>query len=193
MSVQILKQGLIKADGYSNPNLFNWNDSGNNIITLDTYQNTGSFTQFFNCLVIDPSTTVGTKYTISFWARSPNGTTSINLYNSNSNPRYFYFNAGTLTSNLGSEWQQFTYTFTNQDRGSGLEGQYSKRIEIYMANQIGGQIKNVKIEEGEKATFWIPASTENIYVGSICGFSELGGDTVRIGTNCIESNEFIEF
>ena len=80
MSVSISKQGIVSASGGVNPNLFSWNNKGCSEIVLNNYQNTGSFTQFTNCLTFDSSTTVGTTYTISFWAKSPNGTTALNVY-----------------------------------------------------------------------------------------------------------------
>lgn len=194
MGVNISQQGVVKASGDGvNPNLFNWNNKGNKVITLNTYQNVGSFTQFSNCLIFDPSTTIGTQYTISFFAKSPNGTTSLKLYNSNSSPRYFYFNTVVLTNSLDSEWQFFTCTFTNRDRGSGSEAaNICRRIEIYCEAQIGCQVKNIKIEQGSVATPWVPASTDPIYVGDSCGFTEIGATQCSFGQNYIIANELIE-
>lgn len=167
--IKEISKGLIAHypldnNGLGNENLFSYQNKGASPITLNTYQNTGSFTQFSNILSFDPSTTVGEKYTISLWARSPNGTTSLQLYNSNSNPRYFYFST-TLTSNLGTEWEYFTFTFTNNDRGSGSVP-ISNRIEIYMSQKTGGQVKMIKIEKGEKATPWCVGSGDSSYVNS---------------------------
>lgn len=193
MSVNITQQGIVNASGNVNKNLFSWNNRGATEITLNNYQNTGSFTQFSNCLTFDSSTTVGTKYTISFWARSVNGTTALYLYNSNSTPRYFYFST-TLTSSLGADWQYFTYTFTNADRGSGTTtASVCNRIEIYMPSQMGGQVKEIKIEQGEVATSWVPASTDSSYTGDTCGFTELGGNICKIGEECVTATEFIEW
>ena len=165
--VKELSKGLVchypLNDIKGQENLFNWGNKGNEIITLNNYQNTGSFTQFTNCLTFDAKDTVGTTYTISFWAKSPNGTTSLLLYNNNSTPRYFYFST-TLTTSLNNEWQYFTYTFTNQDRGSGTTTASTyNRIEIYMPSQMGGQVKLIKIEEGNKATIWSPAPSDIYY------------------------------
>jgi hypothetical protein len=184
-----MKEGLVKASGNVNKNLFSWNNRGATEITLNNYQNTGSFTQFNNCLTFDPSTKIGTKYTISLWARSVNGTTKLQLYNANSTPRYFYFST-VLTESLGADWQYFTYTFTNQDRGS---GNILNRIEIYMPSQMGGQVKEIKIEQGEVATPWVPASTDSSYTGDTCGFTELGGNICKIGEECISATNFIEW
>ena len=166
--VKELSKGLVCHYPLNNnagqENLFNWGNKGNKIITLNDYRNTGSFTQFSGCLTFDAKDTVGTTYTISFWAKSPNGTTSLLLYNNNSTPRYFYFSPTTLTTSLNNEWQYFTYTFINQDRGSGTTTASTyNRIEIYMPSQMGGQVKLIKIEEGEKATSWSPAPSDAYY------------------------------
>lgn len=123
-------------------------------IVLPAYQNTGSFKQFNNCLTINPAEYVGEQFTISFYAKSPNGTTQLQVYNSNGDPRYFYFNA-TLDTALGDTWKYYTYTFTNIDR-SQFTAIYN-RIEIYAPNQMGVLVKKIKIEKGNKATDWTPA------------------------------------
>lgn len=194
MSINLTQQGIFNASGDVNPNLFTWQNKGNTPITLANYQNTGSFTQFTNCLTFDPSTTVGKKYTISFWACSPNGTTTLQLYNNNSTPRYFYFAPVTLDSALNTEWKYFKYTITNQDRGSGNVA-LSNRIEIYMANKMGGQVKEIKIEEGEAATPWVAAASDNMYVGDIHGFSEVSDlmPNAKLYTNIIQASNFIEW
>lgn len=189
----ITQQGIVNASGQVNPNLFSWSNKGASVITLNNYNNTGSFTQFTNCLTFDASTTIGTTYTVSFWASSPNGTTALHVYNSNGSPRYFNFSTK-LTNNLGTEWQYFTYTFTNTDKGSGsTTASVVNRIEIYMPSQMGGQVKEIKIEEGSVATPWVPASTDSSYAGDICGFTELGGNICSIGEQCITANQFIEW
>lgn len=127
-----------------------------NEIQLRDYNNVGSFTQFKDCLTFDPSETIGEEYTISFWAKSPNGETPLSLYNSNGNPRYFNFNVR-LTSTLGTEWEHFAYTFTNADKGEDYTGTEYNRIEIYAAKQMGVLVKKIKVEKGNKATDWAPA------------------------------------
>ena len=166
LEIKHIAQGLIlhyplNRGGFGQENLFNWSNNATGI-TLNDYQNVGSFTQFTNSLSFDPSTTVGKKYTISFWAKSPNGTTSLLLYNSNSKPKYFNFST-TLTSNLGTEWQFFKYIVTNtQYTGSDASTNTSiwKRIEIYAPNKMKVQVKQIKVEEGEAATPWCPNSSD---------------------------------
>ena len=128
---------------------------GEEIITLGDYKGVGSFTQFYNKLSFDPSQTAGERYIISLYARSPNGETEFIIYNDNNNPRYFRFyrNFGTI----GTEWLYCTYTFVNRDRGDTYSSTYSNCIEIYAPSQLGVQVKNIKIEKGNKAADWTPA------------------------------------
>lgn len=165
--VKEISKGLVchyTLNSYSGrENLFNWQNKGSDVIVLNDYQNTGSFTQFTNSLTFDPSTTVGQKYTVSFWARSPRGTTKLQLYNNNTSPRYFRFST-VLTNNLGTEWQFFTYTFTNNDAGSGNESaSICRRIEIYMPSQMKGEVKLIKVEQGDSATIWSPSPSDSHY------------------------------
>lgn len=193
MEVKQISQGLVlhyplNREGWGQENLFNWSNNAT-CITLNDYRNKGSFTQFTNSLTFDPSTTVGKKYTISFWAKSPNGTTSLLLYNNNGKPKYFNFST-TLTSNLGTEWQFFKYTITNtQYTGSDASTNTSvwKRIEIYAPNQMKVQVKQIKVEEGEVATPWCPNSSDTLATTmGLDGTTEY--DTSGFGNNGIKNN-----
>ena len=123
-------------------------------LTLNNYGDTGSFTQFRGYFTFDPAEYVNKEFTISFYAKSPNGSTALQLYNSNDNPRYFYF-WKQLDNNLNNEWKYYTYTFTNIDRG--VDFHIDNKIEIYAPQQMGVMVKQIKIEEGNKATSWTPA------------------------------------
>lgn len=127
---------------------------GDQEITLYAYQGVGSFTQFFN-LTMDAAEYVGEKFTISLYAKSPNGLTQLRLYNRNGDPRYFFFDT-TLDNALGIEWKYYTFTFTNLDRGSSFSSTYN-RIELYAPSQKGVLVKKIKVEKGTKATDWTPA------------------------------------
>ena len=135
-------------------NLFKGNDE--NEFELDGYQYVGGFTQFRDRLTFNPCETIGETYTISLWAKSPNGPTELAIYNNNSNPRHFFFYK-VLTSSLGTEWEYFTYTFTNLDRGDTFADTLCNRIEIYAKDQLGVLIKKIKVEKGNRATDWTPA------------------------------------
>ena len=128
--------------------------SAREAITLDTYQSVGSFSQFYGCLTFDPAEYVGESFTVSFWARSPNGTTPLQVYNRNGNPRYFRFEA-TLDPSLGTEWRHYAHTFVNRDFGDSCPT--CSRIEIYASAKTGVQVREIKVERGNVATDWTPA------------------------------------
>lgn len=130
---------------------------GEEEIQLNDYQNTGSFTQFDGKLTFNPCETVGETYTISFWAKSPNGSTPLYVCNQNGNARHFYFERTTLTNSLGTEWEYFKTTIRNADRGESYADSTCNRIEIYAANKMGVLVKKIKVEKGDKATDWTPA------------------------------------
>jgi len=176
--VKLISQGLVAHYQLNSlngqENLFTWQNKGDSVITLGNYSSVGSFTQFSNSLTFDPSTTVGQKYTISFWARSPNGKTDLRIYNQNGSPRYFKFTSVTLTTDLNTEWQYFTHTVTNSDAGSGdTTDAKCRRIEIYAPSKMGVQVKKIKVENGEIATIWSPAPSDSHY-------SDLGYDDTTV-------------
>lgn len=128
-----------------------------NEIELAAYQDVGSFSQFKNCLTFNPCETVGETYTISFWAKSPNGSTPLSIYNQNGQPRHFYFGRVQLTADLGDEWEYFTHTLENVDMGDTYTDDNCNRLEFYASNQMGVLIKKIKVEKGNVATDWTPA------------------------------------
>lgn len=134
-------------------------------VRLLDYQGVGGFTQFSQRLTFDPSETVGETYTISFYAKSPNGVTALRLYNQNNNPRYLYFST-VLDEALGNEWKYYTYTFTNTDRGESFDATNSNRIEIYAPSQLGVLVKKIKVEKGNTATDFSPAPEDIIAASS---------------------------
>ena len=87
-------------------NLFKGYPKFDQEIVIPTYTVTdppGSFGVFYN-ITIDPAKYVGKQFTISFWAKSPNGNTALRVYNTNGNPRYFYFGHDVDTA-LGNTWK----------------------------------------------------------------------------------------
>lgn len=136
-------------------NLFSGYDDSE--IQLNDYQGVGGFTQFHNRLTFNPCETVGETYTISFWAKSPNGPTPITVYNQNGQPRHFYFGRASFPNQLTDEWQYFTHTVTNTDRGETYDDSVCNRIEIYASGQLGVLVKKIKVERGTRATDWTPA------------------------------------
>lgn len=131
---------------------------GEEEIELESYIHTtpnGSFTQFYN-LAFDPKDYVGDTFTISFYAKSPNGSAILQVYNTNGNPRYFYFHSAEHAA-LSTDWKYYSFSFTNQDRGLTCSISQSNKIEIYSPNTTGVLVKKIKIELGDKATAWTPA------------------------------------
>ena len=162
-AIQLSADGINSAVSEVRQNLDNLAIGGRNLfygygdeeIRLPDYQGVGGFKQFHNCLTIDPAEFIGKEFTVSFYAKSPNGTTSIMVYNQNDQPRYFYFSKK-LDAELGDEWKYYTYTFTNEDRGDSYTSTYN-RIEIYAASQLDVVVKKIKVEMGNRATDWTPA------------------------------------
>ena len=159
-----------RVSTFGGTNLFKWPglDGYNKELQLNNYQNTGSFTQFTNSLQFDPSKTLGQQYTISFDVISPNGTTNVNLYNANGNPKYFYFASVTVASNVGNSWVHCKHTITNtQYNGSSTPATADgtvRRIEIYAPSKMGVKIRNVKVECGNKPTDWTPAPQDLVKI-----------------------------
>lgn len=159
-------------------NLFRHSSCGEHETTLNTYQSVGSFTQFNNCLTFDPADTVGETYTLSFYAKSPNGTTQLQVYNRNGNPRYFYFSTS-LDNALSTEWKYYTYTFTNVDRGETYINVHN-RIEIYAPQQTGVIVKKIKLEKGNRATDWSPAPEDQVEKNKVIAEINASDETVLI-------------
>lgn len=127
---------------------------GDEEIPLYDYNGVGSFRQFSN-LTIDASEYVGRQFTVSFWAKSPNGETSLQAYNRNGDPRYFYFQSS-FKEKLSTEWKYYHLTFTNTDRGESVTGIHN-RVEIYAPEKMGVLVKKIKVEMGNRPTDWTPA------------------------------------
>lgn len=149
---------------------------GEEEIRLNDYQNKGSFRQFPN-LTFDPAEYIGKSFTVSFWAKSPNGTTQLRVYNRNGNPRYFYFDT-VLDTALGTEWKYYTYTFVNTDRGDTYTS--SNKLEIYASDQMGVLVKKIKVEMGTRATDWTPAPEDMASKTEMNSAIEQSADMLRL-------------
>lgn len=137
-----------------NKNLFN--GCGSDAVMLEDIV-PGCYKSFNGCLTFDPATTVGRKYTISFLAKSPNGTTPIRVYNINEpRPKYFSFEPIVVTESLGSEWTRLSCTITNTERTDTSSTENCNRIEIHAPDVKGVLIKEFQVELGDIATDWEP-------------------------------------
>lgn len=165
---------------YGGTNLFSWPVSGtkwkDEEHALNTYHNTGSFTQFTNSLTFDPLETIGELYTISFDVKSPNGTTDVNLYNSNNTPSAFYFSTVTVAKDVGNEWVHCEHTVENAAHANG-NASYNRRIEIYAPHATGVLVRKIKVERGSKATDWTPAPEDvDAAIEAVPGFKYLNSN-----------------
>ncbi|HEL2721230.1 TPA: hypothetical protein T7P45_000432 [Streptococcus suis] len=127
----------------------------NEEITLNSYQNVGSFTQFYNRLTYNLPESDGKTFTISFEAISSNGETPLEVYNRNQDPQYFNFPSRRIGT-VGPTWQKFTRTVTVATQ-TVSNTTNSNRIEIYAPNKTGVRVRNIKVELGNIATDWSPA------------------------------------
>ncbi|HEL2532978.1 TPA: hypothetical protein TZ285_000994 [Streptococcus suis] len=127
----------------------------NEEITLNSYQNVGSFTQFYNRLTYNLPESDGKTFTISFEAISPNGETPLEVYNRNNDPQYFYFPSRRIGI-VGTIWQKLTRTVTVSTQNVSNTTN-SNKIEIYAPNKTGVRVRNIKVELGNIATDWSPA------------------------------------
>ena len=122
---------------------------------LPDYKKTGSFGQFYN-LTVPMSYFLGKKVKLTFDCISPNGPTSIQVYNRNGIPRYPISVVG-LPNQIDTEWVHLELDLTITDAGEDLNEVASNKIEIYLPNKTGGIVRKVKLEIGNKATDWTPA------------------------------------
>lgn len=122
---------------------------------LPDYNETGSFGQFYN-LTVPMSYFLGKKVKLTFDCISPNGPTSIQVYNRNGIPRYPIRVVG-LPNQIDTEWVHLELDLTITDAGEDLNEVASNKIEIYLPNKTGGIVRKVKLEIGNKATDWTPA------------------------------------
>ena len=88
----------------------------------------------------------------------------------------------------------FILTFTAPTTIGGNGRRNAINIYAYPSSNTNlSSLEWLKIEEGETATPWIPASTDTSYVGDTCGFTELGGNITSIGKGCVTTTDFIEW
>lgn len=128
---------------------------GNYECVLPDYNETGSFGQFYN-LTVPMSYFLGKKVKLTFDCISPNGPTSIQVYNRNGTPRYPISVVG-LPNQIDTEWVHLELDLKISDAGEGLDETASNKIEIYLPGKTGGIVRKVKLEIGTKATDWTPA------------------------------------
>ncbi len=218
MSVNLTKQGIFNASGNINPNLilgtnigqYSGNSTGarargmlgvgsggngtfsiveDNTVPVGNYSynvldNTTGNRDYQQDMVPYVS---GKKYTASWWAKG-NGTCLSRSWDLNTSTQLV---AATYT--LTSDWKYYCRTFTATQAMEDDNCTY--QLGLTGAGNI--YICGMKVEEGEIATPWTPAPEDDIYVGNICGFTELtnisGNTKSRISQEYIESIDFVEW
>lgn len=140
-----------------------------------------------------------TKYTVSIDIKaSVAGSVSfVGLINGNDtnymterNPSTIY---GTVEAN---KWNHLVFQCTTIADFSGItvgsQVIYFQPSASLKATGVELMIKNVKLEEGETATTWIPNQYDSLYIGNIHGFIE-EGNLAKIQKNgYLQANSFIE-
>ena len=100
-----------------------------------------------------------------------------------------YTSLGFLTGDAGI----FTLTFTGPSTIGGNGSRTRINIYAYPSNNTNlSSIEWLKLEQGEVSTAWISATTDTIYTGSTCGFSELGKTRGSIAKECMFATQFYE-
>ncbi|MCQ8272199.1 phage tail protein, partial [Streptococcus suis] len=128
----------------------------NEEIALPNYGG-GSFIQIYNKLTYPLPEANGKTFTISFEAISPNGETSLQIYNANVYNRYFYFARGNAAATITNTWKKIKVTINPVTQTTYTESTNSNRIEIYAPSKTGVKVRNIKVELGTVATDWSPA------------------------------------
>lgn len=209
MSVSISKQGIVSASGGVNPNLFSryvapgqgspgststagrtqyYGDYG---ILIPATENADTYFRLF----LKQQLTSNAKYTISC---NVSGLLDGSYY------RFPLFSQGNTSMGVlqldhnGLCSLTFTMTYSTQTAVTvGSETVYICFMDDSVRAIASGQgtitVNNFKLEAGEIATPWIPATTDPNYAGDTCGFTEIGATQCSIGKECITATEFIEY
>lgn len=220
MGVQILKQGIIKADGYPNPNLF----IGTLMDTTPVIHNNTDWTKYFryysgstnihsiqngiDTITLNATSNLGiafvrkatdinldssSYYTLSCEAKTTKTDGQISLatsYYNNSNTWVWRGGLNLQNFNSINTWYKFYFTFKPD-----ADTQYTCYC-FTMKGVAGGtdtfSIKNCKLEKGSVPTVWIPNENDNIYIGQSSLIENENNCKIQ-KNNYIQSNEFIEF
>lgn len=126
-----------------------------------------------NLLYIDKADTIisGETYTISFDAKTSNGTDSFYIST--------YVNISTtyqrlLTLSPTAEYQRYSYTFNASDGSENTRGLFVVNRRANNPNNTGYlYIKNLKLEKGKVSTEWVPAIEESDLHPFVAKLSEI--------------------
>lgn len=90
---------------------------------------------------------------------------------------------------------RFSYTFNSGSSTSYTINRFNLMMGSYQHATEGVDVyfTDVKMEEGQTITPWIPNSADDIYVSDSVGFSEEGDKTKIWSCGSVTGNEFIQF
>lgn len=191
MGVSVTQQAIVKTSGETvNKNLFKSPATKYDPTLYLAYQ-----------FELTENLTANTTYTMQLWDVdvSHTGKTvdnlGISVYWGGGSTSLFNIFGSTYFTNGHADHIIKTFTVTSsQASGSGSGNLW---LNLYNSTPSASGTMNMsidkwKIEKGSIATPWNPASTDSIYVGDNCGFTELDGNHCSFGESCIVATEFIE-
>lgn len=196
----ILKTGIVQGNGTPNPNLLPSTSSKE----VNYSYPSSSYTDYYNQKTIIIPT--GTKYTLSFWAKStvsgdgirahfynPNTTTGAVTSQGKTSSAVDGQIDFTLSSQWDFYWVTWTQTAANVTKSVIFPRMFSQAMSGYDTAKGTGiiSVKMVKLEEGTVPTAWLPGSTDS-YTFTNSGFNEIDNKCKIQKKGYIESNELIE-
>lgn len=218
----ITKQGLVKAPGQINENLFcnsyfssnmplggsndtssylgyyNGSTSIHNLVNGEdtiTLTNTSNLGINFKRLATDINLDSNSYYTISCEAKCSNANAHLDIglsYCNTSNSWVWRGGSNPQNFSAANTWQKFKLTFKPDAN--------TKYIGYCFTVNCGDNhtlvLRRCKLEKGSIVTPWTPSPLDAIYTGSSCGFTELSivsPAQASVNANFWVANEFIEW
>ena len=191
MGLNISQQGIVKASGETvNGNMLEYITKSSNTTTYNAYQ--------FN---LTERLTANTTYTIQFWdvdvshSAKTEDQLNVSVYMGGGSKVLCRWQGTDYFTNGHADYLAITFTLTSSQASHSDNA--NLWLNIYnstpgVSGTMNMHIGKWKMEKGSVATPWIPASTDPIYVGDSCGFTEIGTTQCSFGQNYVITNELIE-
>lgn len=191
MEVSVTQQAIVKASGETvNGNILKYIPKSSNTTTYNAYQ--------FN---LTERLTADTTYTIQFWdvdvshSAKTEAELNVSVYMGGGSKVLYRWQGTNYFTNGHTDYLVGTFTLTS-DQASHSDNA-NLWLNIYNSTPSASGTMNMhigkwKMEKGSVATPWNPASVDSMYVGDVCGFTELNGNHCSFGESCIVAIEFIE-
>lgn len=191
MGVKIEKEGIWRADGDVNENLFKLIPRAYNPTEYRGYE-----------LNLVKNLELGKTYTLQFWdckiqhSGKTEDTLGVGVYWGSGNNRIFNAIGPSYFTNGYNKHFVYTFTITSDQ----AEGQGHNNLFLYIYNSPSTAsgtrnffIQKWKLEEGSIPTPWVPATTDDIYTSLSVPFAENKYDNeIRVGQNYIDANQFYQ-